>query len=313
MRSSRRTWCATSVSRQASSGCSPQPISSRSRCSRFRWACCWIALDRGASRRCCCCLRRPVPGSSPSPDGIELLVFARALIGLGVSACLMAGIKAFVQWFPMSRLASLNGWLLACGGLGVFAASLPAEAALRYTDWRGLFAGVTVLSLLAAAFIFLVVPDRPAGEARESWRELLAGVRTVFSDRRVLARKPGGHGGAGNVPVGADPVDLAVAAGRRRLRKHGQHAGRDGGGDDPGVRRCQAASRTGWRGMRHRPYCGPQGNLCRLDRRVRPDRCRRDGCGAAHVGDLRLWQRDGDNAVLPDSVQAVSRRVWPAA
>jgi len=68
-------------------------------------------------------------------DGIELLVFARALIGLGVSACLMAGIKAFVQWFPISRLASLNGWLLAAGGLGVFAASLPAEAALDYTDW----------------------------------------------------------------------------------------------------------------------------------------------------------------------------------
>jgi len=114
-------------------------------------------------------------------DGIVLLVFARALIGLGVSACLMAGIKAFVQWFPMSRLASLNGWLLAAGGLGVFAASLPAELALHYTSWRGLFAGITALSLLAAAFIFFVVPDRPAGEAGENWRELLTGVRTVFT------------------------------------------------------------------------------------------------------------------------------------
>jgi MFS family permease len=115
-------------------------------------------------------------------DSIELLVFARALIGLGVSACLMAGFKAFVQWFPMSRLASLNGWLLASGGLGIFAASLPAEAALHYTDWRGLFAGIAVLSLLAAAFIFVVVPDRPAAEARENLRELLAGVRTVFTN-----------------------------------------------------------------------------------------------------------------------------------
>src|SRR3990172_3456120 len=60
------------------------------------------------------------------------------LIGVGVSACLMAALKAFVQWFPMSRIASLNGWLLACGGLGAFATSLPAEAALHYTDWRGL-------------------------------------------------------------------------------------------------------------------------------------------------------------------------------
>jgi len=114
-------------------------------------------------------------------NGIELLVLARALIGVGVSACLMAALKAFVQWFPMSRIASLNGWLLACGGLGAFATSLPAEAALHYTDWRGLFAGIAVVSLLVAAFIFFVVPDRPDGEAREDWRELLAGVRTVFS------------------------------------------------------------------------------------------------------------------------------------
>ena len=114
-------------------------------------------------------------------NGIELLVLARALIGVGVSACLMAAIKAFVQWFPISRLASLNGWILACGGLGAFATSLPAEAALQVTDWRGLFAAIAVLSLLIAGFIFFVVPDRPAGEARENWRELLAGVRTVFT------------------------------------------------------------------------------------------------------------------------------------
>jgi MFS family permease len=114
-------------------------------------------------------------------NGIELLVLARALIGIGVSACLMAALKAFVQWFPMSRLASLNGWVLACGGLGAFSTSLPAEAALHYTDWRGLFAAIAVVSFLVAAFIFFVVPDRPAGEAREDWRELLTGVRTVFS------------------------------------------------------------------------------------------------------------------------------------
>ena len=120
-------------------------------------------------------------GIFSAAQGIELLVLARALIGVGVSACLMAAIKAFVQWFPMSRLASVNGWLLACGGLGAFSTSLPAEAALHFTDWRGLFAGIAVLSLLVAGLIFFVVPDRPVGEAREGWRELLAGVRAVFS------------------------------------------------------------------------------------------------------------------------------------
>ena len=112
---------------------------------------------------------------------IELLVLGRALIGLGVSACLMAAIKAFVQWFPMSRLATLNGWILAAGGLGALSASLPVEAALRITDWRGLFAGIAAVTRGGSAWIFLVVPDRPPGEAKESIRQLLAGVRSVFA------------------------------------------------------------------------------------------------------------------------------------
>jgi hypothetical protein len=45
------------------------------------------------------------------------------LIGLGVSACLMASFKAFSQWFPPERQASLTGWIMASGGLGALAAS----------------------------------------------------------------------------------------------------------------------------------------------------------------------------------------------
>src|SRR5574343_64451 len=38
-------------------------------------------------------------------DGLEGLAFGRALIGLGVSACLMGSFKAFSQWFPLDRQA----------------------------------------------------------------------------------------------------------------------------------------------------------------------------------------------------------------
>ena len=41
---------------------------------------------------------------------LPVLIFGRALIGLGVSGCLMSGIKANVVWFPLSRLGSMNGW-----------------------------------------------------------------------------------------------------------------------------------------------------------------------------------------------------------
>lgn len=109
------------------------------------------------------------------------LVLARTLIGFGVSACLMAAIKAFVQWFPMSRLATVNGWLLAMGGLGAMTATAPVEAALRITDWRGVFAALAGLALVIAALVFFAVPDKRDSGSKESLRELLAGIRTVFS------------------------------------------------------------------------------------------------------------------------------------
>src|SRR4051812_18658356 len=57
-----------------------------------------------------------------------LLSVGRALIGLGVSAGLMGAIKAFTLWFPMSRLATLNGLFLAAGGIGGLATPAPAGA-----------------------------------------------------------------------------------------------------------------------------------------------------------------------------------------
>src|SRR2546429_3403098 len=59
-----------------------------------------------------------------------MLSAGRALIGLGVSGGLMGAIKAFTLWFPLSRLATLNGLYLAAGGLGGLSATAPAEALL---------------------------------------------------------------------------------------------------------------------------------------------------------------------------------------
>jgi len=93
----------------------------------------------------------------------------------------MASIKAFVQWFPPSRLATLNGWLLAAGGLGAISASAPVEAALTLTDWRGLFLAIGALTIGVAAMIFFLVPDKNDGGQKESMAELLAGLRLVFA------------------------------------------------------------------------------------------------------------------------------------
>lgn len=109
------------------------------------------------------------------------LILARALIGLGASACLMASFKAFVIWFPTERLPFLNGCVLAVGGLGAIVATAPVELALGLTGWRTLFLFLAALTLAAAALLFLLVPEKPRGATRESLSAMLRGLGSVFA------------------------------------------------------------------------------------------------------------------------------------
>lgn len=104
-------------------------------------------------------------------DDAANLILGRGLIGLGVSACLMASFKAFVVWFPAARLPVVNGWVLAAGGMGALAATAPIEAALKITDWRGLFILLAGLSVAVAVALLLAVPERGSGTVSHGWRE----------------------------------------------------------------------------------------------------------------------------------------------
>ena len=116
-------------------------------------------------------------GLSQSLSG---LIVARALIGLGVSGCLMASIKAFTLWFPLNRLATLNGWLISCGGLGALSASKPAEELLRITDWHSVFLLLAALTFAAAGAIFLIVPERGAQRAPQTLIESLRSLPAIL-------------------------------------------------------------------------------------------------------------------------------------
>lgn len=110
------------------------------------------------------------------------LTLGRALIGLGVSACLMASFKAFSLWFPIERQASLNAAIMAAGGLGALAASSPLGALLPLLGWRGIFLALAALSLVAAGLIF-TTPEKPSAHAPETLRQQLAGMAAIFRSR----------------------------------------------------------------------------------------------------------------------------------
>ena len=109
------------------------------------------------------------------------LVVGRAFIGFGVSACLMAAFKAYTLWFAKARWPLVNGFQMAAGGLGALAATAPVEAVLQITDWRGVFMALCVLTVSVAVIVFLIVPEKPASQSTESFKDQLQGVKTVFT------------------------------------------------------------------------------------------------------------------------------------
>lgn len=120
------------------------------------------------------------------------LAIGRALIGLGVAACLMASFKAFSQWFPPERQASLTGWIMASGGLGALVAAKPLEFALGFAGWREISLALAGMTLLVAVVIWLSVPDKAIDVKGAGIREQLAGVRRIFASRHFWRYAPTG-------------------------------------------------------------------------------------------------------------------------
>jgi MFS family permease len=143
-----------------------------------------VLLDRYGPRRVVaallCCAAAGALVFALARD-LGTLSLGRALIGLGVSAGLMGAIKAFSLWFPLSRLATLNGLYLAVGGLGSLAATAPAELVVESLGWRGMFFILSAMSLAAAVLVFLVVPEKALPGQGQALRAQIAGFRRIFA------------------------------------------------------------------------------------------------------------------------------------
>jgi len=117
-------------------------------------------------------------------DSSTGLIIGRALIGLGVSSCLMAAFKAYVIWVPRERLPLINGFQMAAGGMGALMGTVPVEAALSFTDWRGVFFALSALTILISAVIYFVVPRRDEGApegGHATFKEQISGIGQVFT------------------------------------------------------------------------------------------------------------------------------------
>jgi predicted MFS family arabinose efflux permease len=90
------------------------------------------------------------------------LTIARALIGVGVSACLMAPMTSFRLNFQPTAQMRANSWMLMTGSLGLIASTLPVQWLMPILGWRGLFWALALLFVVAMVLIAQAVPaDRP--------------------------------------------------------------------------------------------------------------------------------------------------------
>jgi MFS family permease len=145
-----------------------------------------MALDRFGPRRCLVvCAGITVVGavlfaSAPSPG---VLILARALLGLGASASLMAPLAIFARRFPADRFATLAGLQVGLGTTGTLIATAPLAFSAATIGWRASFLLVAAVTALIALVLAVVVKDDDAAAPhgrREAFGESLAGILTVF-------------------------------------------------------------------------------------------------------------------------------------
>jgi predicted MFS family arabinose efflux permease len=150
-----------------------------------------VALDRFEPRRVEALLLLVAAAGAllfARAESLAGLVLGRALIGLGVSACLMAPFTAYVRWVPAERLSTINGLQLAAGGFGALTATYPVQLGLGVVGWRGVFLVLAGLTLVVAALIRFVVPPTEGVSSTRTVKSQLRELRGIFGSpafRRV--------------------------------------------------------------------------------------------------------------------------------
>jgi predicted MFS family arabinose efflux permease len=162
-----------------------------------------IALDRyGARRTESFLLLFALCGASifAYADSLWGLTLGRLLIGIGVSACLMASFTAYRRWFSVEQQSRLASGMLVFGTAGALLTTIPIQLALPIIGWRGSFWIMAILVAIAFIGIRLGIPkfdDHPqAQKVKEGEKSF--GLKEIIFHPFFLRMLPIGivnHGG----------------------------------------------------------------------------------------------------------------------
>lgn len=118
------------------------------------------------------------------------LLAARVLVGMGVSACLMAPLTGFRRWLDGSSMVRANSWMLMTGSFGMLASTLPVQWLMPLTGWRPLFWLLAILILLCMAVIAWIVPPAPLQDVTAPADANSASYAPIWRSRYFQAMTP---------------------------------------------------------------------------------------------------------------------------
>ena len=116
-------------------------------------------------------------------DSVVALTLGRCLIGLGAGAALMSAMSAVHLWVGRDRAATAIGLITTVGGIGALLASTPTRLMIDALGWRQVFLLLGAVTALTAGLALATGRHVRAAAGSEGLRQLLSGVRTVYSDR----------------------------------------------------------------------------------------------------------------------------------
>ena len=88
-------------------------------------------------------------------------LFARVLVGLGVSMVFIPTMKILALWFQPRQFVHLAGFLMTMGGLGSLSAAAPLAWFSRLLGWRLSFILISGLTAFLAILIWRIIRDHP--------------------------------------------------------------------------------------------------------------------------------------------------------
>ena len=123
-----------------------------------------------------------------SAESMSGLILGRVLMGIGMSASLIAGIKSASIWLP-GRLPLATSLLIGATGIGGMFATMPFAALLEELGWRPAFVILIAATGIIVIAILLIVPTISIDQ-KSSLRQQISSFGTIFRSIKLWRYAP---------------------------------------------------------------------------------------------------------------------------